>query len=102
MTTSLSCASWLVTVLSLQPLPFVNYHVHVWGLDTYCSYASDGAPTPSCVAIYTLQLIGIRGIQSFEIGSCCHQTVLSFYFIFAYLEYNTPMVWQAFWLYSCS
>lgn len=29
-------------VIAIQPLPFVNYHVHVWGLDTYCSYASDG------------------------------------------------------------
>jgi len=29
-------------VIVIQPLPFVNYHVHVWGLDTYCSYASDG------------------------------------------------------------
>jgi hypothetical protein len=29
-------------IIAIQPLPFVNYHVHVWGLDTYCSYASDG------------------------------------------------------------
>jgi len=29
-------------IIAIQPLPFVNYHVHVWGLDTYCSYSSDG------------------------------------------------------------
>merc|ERR1712216_511474 len=31
-----------VLVVMIHPLPFVNYIVHVWGLDTYCAYSSDG------------------------------------------------------------
>jgi len=31
-----------VLVVMIHPLPFVNYMVHVWGLDTYCAYSSDG------------------------------------------------------------
>ena len=31
-----------VLVIMIHPLPFVNYIVHVWGLDTYCAYSSDG------------------------------------------------------------
>jgi hypothetical protein len=30
-----------VLVIMIHPLPFVNYIVHVWGLDTYCAYSSD-------------------------------------------------------------
>eukprot|EP00961_Rhodomonas_salina_P253647 3427879-Rhodomonas_salina.1 len=29
-------------IVLIHPLPFVNYIVHVWGLDTYCPYSSDG------------------------------------------------------------
>ena len=35
-----------VLVVMIHPLPFVNYMVHVWGLDTYCAYSSDGELTP--------------------------------------------------------
>jgi len=38
-----------VLVVMIHPLPFVNYMVHVWGLDTYCAYSSDGA-LPWCPA----------------------------------------------------
>jgi hypothetical protein len=30
-----------VLIVMVHPLPFVNYIVHVWGLDTYCAYSSD-------------------------------------------------------------
>ena len=29
-------------VVLVHPLPFVNYIVHIWGLDTYSAYSSDG------------------------------------------------------------
>ena len=29
-------------IILIHPLPFVNYIVHIWGLDTYCAYSSDG------------------------------------------------------------
>jgi len=28
-------------IILVHPLPFVNYIVHIWGLDTYCAYSSD-------------------------------------------------------------
>jgi hypothetical protein len=45
-----------VLVVMIHPLPFVNYMVHVWGLDTYCAYSSDGELTlsPSSLAPLTL------------------------------------------------
>ncbi|EKX43121.1 hypothetical protein GUITHDRAFT_110850 [Guillardia theta CCMP2712] len=32
-------------IILIHPLPFVNYIVHIWGLDTYCAYSSDGFVT---------------------------------------------------------
>jgi hypothetical protein len=32
-------------IILVHPLPFVNYIVHIWGLDTYCAYSSDAVLT---------------------------------------------------------
>ena len=66
----------------VHPLPFVNYIVHVWGLDTYCAYSSDSFITVFMmlrVYAYTPRMIaeasGLRNEKTrlvcSKLGSVC-------------------------------
>ena len=47
-----------VCVVLVHPLPFVNYIVHIWGLDTYSAYSSDG--------FFAVRAQGVPGCGGFQ------------------------------------
>ena len=50
-------------VVLVHPLPFVNYIVHIWGLDTYSAYSSDGffAVRAQGVGVQAVQVSRVQG-----------------------------------------
>jgi len=76
-----------VLVVMVHPLPFVNYIVHVWGLDTYCAYSSDAFITVFMmlrVYAYTPRMIaeasGLRNEKTRLIG-LMNNVDISYHFI---------------------
>jgi|EP00802_Teleaulax_amphioxeia_P011823 hypothetical protein len=76
-----------VLVIMIHPLPFVNYIVHVWGLDTYCAYSSDAFITVFMmlrIYTYTPRIIaeasGLRNEKTRLIG-LMNNVDISYHFI---------------------